>query len=186
MLSTNENVAYYAVSTKMSSLILFAIAASNQVYMPVISNLYKQRDFTLINHNIYQISRLVGIFGLLIGIVLIIASENLLLIFGEKYVDAMDVLIILILATIVSAISGPVGTIMSMTDNAKESASVMLQAALLGIVLNMILIPLWGAKGAAISTLIAISYWNLILIFRVKNKLNVRSGLIGLLIFRKG
>ena len=186
MLSTNENVAYYAVSTKMSSLILFAIAASNQVYMPIISNLYKQRDFTLINHNIYQISRLVGIFGLLIGIVLIIASENLLLIFGEKYVDAMDVLIILILATIVSAISGPVGTIMSMTDNARESASVMLQAALLGFVLNMILIPIWSAKGAAISTLIALSYWNLILIYRVKNKLNIRSGLIGLAIFRKG
>ena len=185
ILSTNENVAYYAVSTKMSALIVFAIAASNQVYMPVISNLYKQRDFNLINLHISQISRLVGVAGLLMGIALIVASENLLLLFGEKYVSALDVFIILIFATIISAISGPVGTIMSMTDNASESASVMLQAALLGFVLNLILIPFLNAKGAAIATVLALAYWNLTLIYRVKRKLNIRSGLIGLVIFRK-
>ena len=91
--------------------------------------------------------------------------------FGVEFISGSNVLIIISIAQFVNAISGSVGYIMQMTDNQVIFRNVILIASLINILLNYLLIPMYGINGAAVATLISMIFWNLTLIIYIKKKL---------------
>ena len=57
-----------------------------------------------------------------------------------------------------------------MTGNQNIYASILLIGALLNIVLNLILIPLYGINGAALASMSSLIVWNLSMVLVVKKK----------------
>ena len=104
-------------------------------------------------------------------------NEKLLLIFGEDYVseDAKIVLVVLAFAFLVDAISGPIGSILTMTNYAKYILVNNIISVVLNIILNFIFIKTLGIIGVAIATGISIIANNLISIIEVKLLLGIFS-----------
>lgn len=112
--------------------------------------------------------------SLVCALVIASGSSTLLGLFGEEYRDAAPVLYILLLSVMVNVASGPVGVLLLMTGNESKHfnslvVSVITQAVLLGL-----LIPRFGALGAAWATLAATLAWNAIMAINVRKALGFR------------
>jgi O-antigen/teichoic acid export membrane protein len=79
----------------------------------------------------------------------------------------------LVFGQFVNSISGSVGYILQMTDKQKTVQNVILSAAVINVMLNMILIPMYGIYGAAFASMVSMVFWNLILVFMVRRYYNI-------------
>ncbi len=81
-----------------------------------------------------------------------------------------NVLIILCIGSFLSAIAGSVGYFMQMTDSQVAFQNISLAASVLGFSLNLVLIPVLGIEGAAISTCATMIFWNGTCVIYIKKK----------------
>lgn len=73
----------------------------------------------------------------------------------ESYYESWRFIPVLIIATIFSCLSGFMSSIYMVQKNGKANLFTMMAGALSNIVMNLVLIPKWGAQGAAIATFIS-------------------------------
>ena len=85
----------------------------------------------------------------------------------------MLVLLILAISQFISTISGSVVSMMNMTDHQKSLRNVVILAVGFKIILNIVLIPVFGILGAAVGTLVITMFWRFSLVFLVKRKFGV-------------
>lgn len=167
----------YAVASRVSTAILFGLTAVNLVYAPLIAKSYKNKKIQQLQHFVNQSSLLCAVFAIVAGIVALIYSESILLMFGEEFVEAKLIFQILVAATVISALCGPVGTLLTMTNFASRASYVVVVATVINIVLNLVLIPLYGVLGAAVATVCSIAFWNITMLVAVVRDLKVRCGI---------
>lgn len=95
--------------------------------------------------------------GLPIVIASTMPSETLEVLFGLDYGAAWGVLVVLIIAQLANAASGPVGPTLVMMGRANYWARIAALGLTVNVVLALLLIPRLGALGAATSTGVAIA-----------------------------
>ena len=94
----------------------------------------------------------------------------LLGIFGKEFVSGTIAFLILSVGRLISSLSGPAGNILQMTNNQNIYAKILFIGALFNIVLNYILIPIYGVNGAAIASMLSLVIWNVLMIYQVRRK----------------
>lgn len=146
-------------------------------FWPVISKLYNENNIGQIEIEMKRIVRIVTYLVVPMFFIFLFLSNDLLAIFGEAYVtkEAKLALIILAFSFLIDAISGPIGSILTMTKYAKLALYNNLTSLLINITLNFILISRFGIVGIAIATGISIIANNLISIIQVKLLLGIFS-----------
>lgn len=155
-----EDVANYRVAFKIATLITFTQFAINARIAPQISSLWsnkKTKELQSIIHKASLINTIVGI-PLFLGIMLF--GQFLLSIFGEEFESSLSILRILCFGQIINALCGPVMYLLNMTGNEKKARNTMIYAAIINICANILLIPLFGLKGAAWATSSTMILWN--------------------------
>ncbi len=93
---------------------------------------------------------------------------------------------ILVVGYFTNAISGPVGTILNMTGHQMVFQKIVLSAAVVNIILNIILIPGFGINGSAIASSVSMCLWNIISVIYVKKKFNILTLYIPFVTQRRG
>jgi len=88
------------------------------------------------------------------------------LIYGEQYVIGVTCLHILILGRIINSIFGISNQFLKMMGEERKATKGILLGTLVGVVLNIGLIPKYGIVGAAIASSLGLITWNLYL-FRI-------------------
>ncbi len=155
---TNDyQVGIYHASVRIKSVLTAMVTSLGAVLLPRVSNYLKNNQ----KSNFYNVLKKSFSFTCMTGISLVIyffvfARESILLLSGAQYLDSvipMRILIILIVVTGFSNILGMQILIPSNCEN-KYMIAVMLGACS-DLVLNALLIPNFGAVGAAIATLFA-------------------------------
>ncbi|MCA9836212.1 MAG: polysaccharide biosynthesis C-terminal domain-containing protein, partial [Trueperaceae bacterium] len=73
----------------------------------------------------------------------------------------------------VSAFSGSVGFLMSLTGHHNQAALFVLGVLLLNVSLNFLLIPQFGMNGAAVATSASFIIWNMAALFYVLRTLKI-------------
>lgn len=73
----------------------------------------------------------------------------------EAYYDSWQFIPVLIMATIFSCLSGFMSSIYMVDKNGKANLYTMMTGAISNVIMNLILIPKWGAQGAAIATFVS-------------------------------
>ncbi len=104
---------------------------------------------------------------------LFIFAKPILGIFGSEFAEAHWILRILIIGQLVNSLSGSVGNLMAMTGYQNKLMLVSSVTALMNLTLNMITIPLWGPVGAAFTTALTLSIWNIWLVVIVIRNIGV-------------
>jgi len=156
----------------------------NLVIGPEISRLYNQKNIVKLEMLLSRSIKLIFILTLPIALFLIMFGPFVLSLFGKEFGVGYPVLIIFIFVALVNVAAGSVGNILNMTGYEKHVFYGILISLVFNIVLNIILIPLYGIIGAAISTGSAIIIWNLILWWFVKKKIGINPSIFNFKILR--
>jgi len=170
-----EQIGVYRLVFKISTLITFAQFAINAVAAPVISNLYHRSDFTHLQSYVHRIVNLNLLAAVIIGVMIWLTHDIALSHFGKAFEGQALLLTILCLGQLVNAICGPVMYLLNMTGHERKARDIMIWSALLNIIANAILIPIYGILGAAIATAATMCIWNLWGSWSVKEMLGIRT-----------
>jgi O-antigen/teichoic acid export membrane protein len=177
--STVEEVALYNVAFRFASLVNVALSAANSVSAPLFSSLYEEGRKSELQKLVSQESFYIFVSSLIIGLSLIMSSTFFLGIFGQDYLQARWLMIILLGGQMVNAGAGSVGYLLNMTGHQNHTARVIGWSALFNLIVNLILVPRLGSLGAAIGTSLSIVLWNLWLAFTVEKYVGIRPSIIG-------
>lgn len=165
----------YVVASKTATLMVFILTAINFVAGPMISDFHARRDQASLQRVASLAVRGSAIASTVIGILLIAFGRSLLGIFGEAYVIAYVPLVVLVLGRLVNAVVGPVNLLLNMTGHHAVVARSLGAGVVINVVLNVVLIPRYGATGAATATAIAEATMNVWMVVMVRRRLGIRT-----------
>jgi O-antigen/teichoic acid export membrane protein len=170
----------YAVASRVAELTSFLMATANMVLAPKIAHLHHDGQHALLRRMVRGAMRRVLFASIPIALILILGARPLLTHFyGVRYADGAIVLQILAASQILIVGSGPLGTLLNMTGHVNAITRNMLLAVAINVILNMVLIPLYGATGAATATGISLVFSRILLWHQVRVILGPRTPGLG-------
>lgn len=117
-------------------------------------------------------ARMTFVLAVCTGFVIVFFGDWLLkYTYGLDYVDAYLPLIILVIGQIINSGFGAVTIILNMTGHERDTLIGVSIAVIINIVMNILLIPMYGIIGASIATVITLLCWNVLLFVAVKKRL---------------
>lgn len=170
---TEVEVGVYSIAIKLATFTSIALVAVNSIAAPKIAQLYGKKELDDLKQTLNQATKWIFMISAPILIMCVLFSGSIMGVFGSDFEVGATALIILAVAQFFNAISGPVGQVLNMTDNEKVLRNTALLAALVNLVLNYILIPLYGLNGAALATGVSIVLWNFTCVLCVYRKMGI-------------
>lgn len=162
-----ESIAYYSVAVKLATVTALALMSVNIVVAPKIAEIYSTNDFEKLNKLINDSARIIFIISIPILIILFVFSDFMLGLFGANYVLARDALLLLLGGQFFSSLCGPGAIYLNMTGKQKKLNTILILGLGINVVLNLMLIPIYGIEGAAAATLISMIFWNCLIVAAV-------------------
>jgi O-antigen/teichoic acid export membrane protein len=173
---SDEDVGVYRAAVQLAMLVVFGLSVINQMLHPYYAKLYAQNKMDKLQKLVTYSSFIIFGIAAIPSLIFIIAGEFVLSnIFGEEYILGAFPLAILTIGQLANSIFGPVGALLNMTGHEEDSKKGMFYSLSINLLLSFILIPLYGAIGAAVSTAVSVILWNVILRYYVKIRLNIES-----------
>jgi O-antigen/teichoic acid export membrane protein len=123
---------------------------------------HEQRNHTDLRRLAGQATRTLIMLGLPPAVVLLMYGEAILALFGDEFLTGATALQILVIGQLVNLATGPVGYLLAMTGHERALRNVLLATMMLMAPLAMVLIPVFGASGAAAAVAFAMTLHNVI------------------------
>jgi O-antigen/teichoic acid export membrane protein len=155
-----ETVAYYSVAVKLATVTSLVLQSVNIIIAPKIAEIFDKKKYLEIKKLVKKSSRLIFLLSLPALLVLTIFTTWFLSFFGEDYVVAKTALWFLLLGQFFNILCGPVAIYMNMTGKQNKLQIILALGLITNLVLNWILIPMYGMVGAASATAISMILWN--------------------------
>lgn len=171
IMKTNEDVGKYNVAFKIGSMMLIFLATISIIILPKLSQYFEEKNMKELEKIIKQSTKL----GILIStpflIALILFGKYILSFFGDEYISSYNILVIIAITGYFGVLCGNIDQILNMSNNQKSLLYINIIALVLNIIINIILIPIYGIIGAAVATLITTLIMKLSCIIIIKKKL---------------
>ena len=151
---SETSVGYYSLASSVNLMWCFVLQAIIDSIYPTIMTLYKNKDkegFERKNRQLYAIVIYVSIFVALMF--MIFGKFAVVLIYGAEYEPSADLLKIIAWYTIFSYLGVARNAWIVCTNTQKYLKYIYISAAITNVILNLAFIPLWGAAGAAVASL---------------------------------
>lgn len=174
-----EAVGVYNAASKSAATVGFAFFAVNAVGAPAIAALHAAGDRAGLRRMIRRTCRWVFWPALAIAMGLAVVGRLLLGFFGPAFTASYDEMLILSTGYLCAASMGLSPSLLNLTGNERVSALIYAGAAGLNLVLNLLLIPVLGTRGAALSTVAAMVAWNLAFFVVARRRLGVNPFILG-------
>jgi O-antigen/teichoic acid export membrane protein len=168
----------YRASSQLANLVSFGLVASNGIMAPVIAEYYSSGKQVELHKTLRFSVALVAFIGVGGALFMAIAGPFALHLFGAEYTAGYHALLILLAAQAINALCGPTGIMMSMTGHQAQAARIFVISALISVVLNILLIPLYGIIGAAIANAIGVAIWNISILVYLKRRLKLDPSIL--------
>jgi O-antigen/teichoic acid export membrane protein len=152
-LSSMQGVGLYQSAMPIATAFTVLTTAITIVLFPLFTELWHKKDFNQINIYLkYIYHYLIAILLPIITISIIFSGEILNLVFGKDYFPAKMTLIILLSSVLFNIFSSINFQSLSAFGKPKLVSKIILSVALFNLIFNIILIPILGTSGAALST----------------------------------
>jgi O-antigen/teichoic acid export membrane protein len=169
------DVGIYAIASRAAELTSITMAAVNMVLAPKIAALYGSGQLEVMRRMVRSATRRVLLASIPLASLLFFGARPLLgYFYGERFEAGALPLQILVLSQVVVVGSGPLGTLLNMTGLTRVNSQNMMVAVALNVALNAVLIPRFGATGAATATAISLIFSRLLLSYQVRRQLEPR------------
>jgi len=175
-LDSTEAVAFYRVASQIVALALLAQVAVNAVLSPRLAALHATDGHDRMQALAVRGSRIAFAATLVFaGLLAIVGEAGFVRLFGADYAMIYPLAMVLSVGTALNAVFGGTTMLLNMTNREKSSATYALSAALANIALNLALIPLLGAMGAALATVITMTAMHALAWRRLRLDLGLRT-----------
>jgi O-antigen/teichoic acid export membrane protein len=162
-----ESVGLYSAANRIAMLNTFAMTAVSTIAAPMMAAAFYGERLREAGAILRRAS-LVAVAGSLpLFAVMLLLPSLPLGFFGPQFLDAKPLLRILAFGQFVNAATGPVGFALVMTGREQPFAWATAGAAVLNVIGNFLLIPLYGAVGSATATAASVAILNLVLLLLV-------------------
>lgn len=168
-----ENIAYYSVAIFIATVISVPSRAMHQITYPITAKLMTEGKFDELNDLYKKTSITLQVIGGLVFIGILVNINQLYLMLPMNYRGGVFVVFVIGLSKYFDLILGNNNAIIFNSKYYKAVLFLGLLLAFLAVSLNMIFIPIYGIDGAAIATLISITFYSIakLLFVVVKMKL---------------
>lgn len=171
-----HDVGVYRVAAQAALLVAFGLDAVNAVAAPHIARFHAQQEKEKLQNIAKSSARCSTLFGLMVfGFFVLFGGPLLAGVFGPAFSSGYATLVILGIGQLVNAAMGSVGYLLKMSGHERVVARAVAGGAILNVILDFILIPVWGIIGAATATMISISVLNIVLSQAVRATLGITS-----------
>lgn len=175
-LGPTDSPGLYRIADQGAVLVMFGLGVVNAKLGPNISRLFHsgqmeelQRVVTIGARVMFAVAAFVTLVFLLFGRPLISS------VFGAQYLAAYPVLLILCVGQLVNTACGSAALVLNMTGLESTSVKALGVALALNVLLNLVLVPLYGQIGAAVASSISLGLWNLVLVVAVRKKTGIAT-----------
>ncbi len=185
MLRDPAEVGFYSVASRVASLALFGMQASNSIAAPLISEFHSAKSREELQGLVSRVAKLIAGISAPVLLGLLILGPWILALFGEEFKTAYLALVLLTLGQAVNASTGPVGFLLTMTGHERKGLQIVTISLVVNILLNVPGIYFFGISGAAGATSVSIVVRNLLTWHASKKLLSVDSSVWGLIAARR-
>ncbi|HIF9133597.1 TPA: polysaccharide biosynthesis C-terminal domain-containing protein [Photobacterium damselae] len=148
----DEMVAIYAFAAKIYLMLILPVQAITSVYL---KELFVEKDINKKNDIFIKAKVLIVIYSIVVMLFLFMFTKLIIDSYFKEYIDSVFIIMVLTFAFPLKALSSLMSDFILSLNQSKQRFNCEIKACLVNIMLNVILIPIWGIKGAAISTLIS-------------------------------
>lgn len=170
---SETDVGIYNIVLKLANIVSLPIVAINTIAAPKFAESYKNKG--KLQEIVSVSTKMIFLFTLPILVITIMFSEEILYIFGNEFIVANNVLIIIAIGSFINAISGSVGYLLQMTGSHVAYQNITVIGSVITLVLNLIFIPVFGLMGAAITSLTVQIIWNGSMVIYIHKKYGIRT-----------
>jgi O-antigen/teichoic acid export membrane protein len=179
-LGSAKETGIYKIASYLSEFISFFLTAMNISIAPTIAKLWHTGKIVELQEVITRSIRLITLITLPLTGILLFFSDWILLLFGREFIQGGPALKVLCLSQFFNTSMGSVGLILNMCNHESLTAWGVGLSAILNILLNWYLIPLWGLNGAATASAASLIAWNFLLLYAVRRKTGLRPTAFGI------
>lgn len=178
LLSGPSAVGLYAVSLRGANFILISQQVAANILGPHVASLHACNNRVRLQQLTTKSTRLVMAYAVPVSLAFIFLGPIFLSVFGEDFQAGYGVLVILCVSKLIGVAVGPVGLLLTMTHNERDNAVIVAIGAIVNAALNYLLIPQYGAEGAAIATGFSSIAVNVFLAAIVYKRLRINSTIL--------
>ncbi len=172
--STPADVGLFGVALQVALVVTVPLTAVNVVIAPHISHLNTHGDLQKLRRVSTWSARIILLASLAIGAMLLVFGELILrTAFGEEFVRAYFSLAILCVGHCLGATVGASMILLNMTGNERRVRTAFAVAATINVLCSLVLIPILGLIGAAISVALSLTILNFTLGWSVQKWLRI-------------
>jgi O-antigen/teichoic acid export membrane protein len=158
---SDAEVGTYNTAFKLATLANFPIMAVSAYAAPKFSEWLGKDGNKVFEQLVKQSSKLAMAGSLPIILILVLFPKSLLGVFGDEFRVAELLIYILMLGQIINSATGLGGDVLQMTGHHRLFSRIIVLAAVINIGLNALLIPTYGYNGAALASVVSLSFWKL-------------------------
>lgn len=166
--SSGEEVGIFGVALRVVSLTTMMLFTLNNVLAPKIAELYAQNDMETLASTAKRSATLLITLSSPLFFILIFFPGWIMAIFGSDFREGGFILAILAMGQVVNVFAGTLGSILIVSGNERYTQNMTLIFTGLLIAMLLILIPEWGALGAAISISVSGTGLSLVTVWQAK------------------
>ena len=172
------DVGRYAVATRLATLVTLSMVAINMLAAPTYAELSQRGDHQDLQRTVRRLAHAMFWPALAVSTGLVIAGPIILAAFGPAFGAAYAPLVVLVAGGLVNVGAGSVGYLANMTGHQWWTVRIQGASVLLNVVLNTLLIPIYGLIGAAVATAFSVSAANIGLHLLVARRVGVHASII--------
>ena len=171
-----EQTGYYAAAQRLASFAGFGSMAITLIVAPMLPALLADPNRRTETERLLRYgARLATSFVIVVGLAMWFTRDSLLGMFGDGYEMAGDTLGLLLLAQLVTAASGSVITLMTMSGDERPALMIIAGCSVLNLVVCSLLTMKFGLSGAAIAILVVSLLQQAGLLILARQRLGMRT-----------
>lgn len=154
----DSKIALYQVAVKFSLFTLFPVSAMSIYFMNRMIQIKQSKNDKDISHLLHSLTRVLAYITTFLVVLIMVFSREILLFFGEEFLEARTSLFVLCLAYGVAAILGLYETVILVSEKKAYLAKLFIYMAVLNICLNIPLTHFLSIEGTAVGTLLTVGF----------------------------
>lgn len=178
-IASPRDAGIFTVAVRGSELIVVASMAAHTALGPRMAALFEQDKLLRLQQMIRRGYRGIALLTFPVFLLFLFFGDKLLLVFGRGYDEALIPLVLLVVGQFVGVLCGPNGVLLNNTRHERASMMGIGLSVLVTGALNMLLIPQYGATGAAIGALAGVMTWNVLLTGMALRKVGIWTPILG-------
>lgn len=164
---SNEQIGLYTAAIKLSGFIVMPQTSLNSMFAPTIAELHTKGEHDKLAAMFKIVTKWSITLSLPIFFTVTLFSRPILAISSRGFIEAWPILVAFALGNIINTSTGSVGYLLMMTGHQKISVFNSIMAVTINVGVGIVLAPLYGAMGVAISTGLAVASVNLMKLLQV-------------------